>query len=717
MSRRRSPARPAQPERVGRGASPAPAARVRPERARRAASRRRPRRSCRRRAGRHRPSPAPPRGRRGRRGAGRGRGRRHVRLLRGVDREAGRDAAGGRPGVGIGARLLLRAGAPEALLVDLQRAEHEVVPDLGRVRASGDGLAAVLRQHRLQAGRIADPDGDRQLVGRADEPGVAVVLRRPGLAPCGDVAELRDLGRADLDHRLEDVRGLLRDPARQDALRDAPVAAAQAVAIVAQRHPPDADRPALACAERPRDEQPAGRERLIRVREVHRRHAVLQAAERHRVVARDRRADAHALGRARDPLRPDLDPDLRVHGVVRERRRTREGADARVVVVVVVDGELLDAARDVEHLALGGPRRRRRHAAAQRRGEHEGLERRAGLALALRGEVERCLVVVGAADHRADLAGLVVDRDERRLRARGVAEPPRDRDLGVALQGEVERRLDAQPAQQRLTRAVAIDDLLAHPAREVRDRLAGGLRRRRADRRARRHRLLAPARVLAARHVALLEHLLQDDVAPALGGEVVGDRVKGRRRGDEPGQQCGLVRLELGGAAALGLAAAAVVDVVAEVRAGRGFDPVRAVAEVDRVEVLGEDLLLGPLARQVVGQRGLAHLLEHGPAILRARGVLDELLRDRRSALDGAALGDVLPERPPRAAQVDALVLVEALVLDRDDRVLHRGRDRRGGNDDPALIGERREVVPVDVGEQRVLRLLELGAVLELRQV
>jgi hypothetical protein len=119
----------------------------------------------------------------------------------------------------------------------------------------------------------------------------------------------------------------------------------------------------------------------------------------------------------------------------------------------------------------------------------------------------------------------------------------------------------------------------------------------------------------------------------------------------------------------------------------------------------------------VVGERRLAHLLDERALTLLLRRVLDELLRDRRAALDGAAVADVGPQRARGAAQVDAVVLVEALVLDRDDRVLHRQRDVRRRDDDPALVGERCEVVAADVDEQRVLGALELAPVLELGQV
>ena len=50
--------------------------------------------------------------------------------------------------------------------------------------------------------------------------------------------------------------------------------------------------------------------------------------------------------------------------------------------------------------------------------------------------------------------------------------------------------------------------------------------------------------------------------------------------------------------------------------------------------------------------------------------VANQLHRDRRAALQRGAVGDVLDGRAEDAGQVDAVVLVEALVLDRDGRVL-----------------------------------------------
>ena len=155
-----------------------------------------------------------------------------------------------------------------------------------------------------------------------------------------------------------------------------------------------------------------------------------------------------------------------------------------------------------------------------------------------------------------------------------------------------------------------------------------------------------------------------------------------------------------------------------EVGTGRGLDPVGTLAEVDLVQVLGEDLVLRPLTLEVIGERRLSQLLEHGPALLCAKGVLDELLGDGGGALLRARVEDVLDHRPRDPLVVDAVMLVEALVLDRHRGLLHRRSDVVGADQDAAaIVGEGRDPGAVDVVEDRVLGVGELGAVLELRQV
>ena len=105
-------------------------------------------------------------------------------------------------------------------------------------------------------------------------------------------------------------------------------------------------------------------------------------------------------------------------------------------------------------------------------------------------------------------------------------------------------------------------------------------------------------------------------------------------------------------------------------------------------------------------------------SLLGGEGVLYELLRDGRGALLGRAGEDVLVERAGDALVVDAAVLVEAAVLDRDDRLLHDGGDLVGLDEHAALVvRERGEAGAVAVDDDRVLGALELGAVLERREV
>ena len=95
------------------------------------------------------------------------------------------------------------------------------------------------------------------------------------------------------------------------------------------------------------------------------------------------------------------------------------------------------------------------------------------------------------------------------------------------------------------------------------------------------------------------------------------------------------------------------------------------------VEVGGEDPVLVVRFLELLGEVGFDQL-----ALDRVFGVLDvevadQLLGDRRGALDRLAAGeDVLPGGAGDAFGVDRAVLVEVLVLDRDRRVLERLRQR-----------------------------------------
>ena len=170
---------------------------------------------------------------------------------------------------------------------------------------------------------------------------------------------------------------------------------------------------------------------------------------------------------------------------------------------------------------------------------------------------------------------------------------------------------------------------------------------------------------------------------------------------DEAGEHRGLAQVELLG-----------VDV--EVVLGSGLDAVGAVTEVGGVEVALEDPVLGvlllqsdrvaelaQLARVGVVGRGLA--LGLGVGLVDQRQ-LDQLLGDRRPALDDAVGGLVGEQGPERALHVERTVLVEAVVLDGHDRLDHDPRDLAERDDDPVLVVDRGDRVTVAVQDLGPLR-------------
>ncbi len=340
-------------------------------------------------------------------------------------------------------------------------------------------------------------------------------------------------------------------------------------------------------------------ERLIGVGHVERGHADRKPADGHGGVRRERGRDPHPVRKAGDPGGADFEADFGVDRVVREGRRARQGVRPRVGPFVVVDHELFGApgVRDDEGLLLGGPNRVGGDAVLERGRQVEGLERGARLALALGREVERAFVVSAPSDHRADLTRGVFDRHQRGRRATGVGQVVVDGLFGRALQFEVQCGADLQAAVEGPGGAVAFDDLLLDPAREV----TGvdpfdGLLLRRLNLVGGGQRLLDRFLIDRLGQIALVEHLAQDDIAPFQGRQRMEGRVIGGGGLDDARQQGRLPRRQLFDTEFVSRhAAAEVVDVVAEVGLGGSLDPVGAAAEVDRVQVGRDDLVLRPL--------------------------------------------------------------------------------------------------------------------------
>jgi hypothetical protein len=177
----------------------------------------------------------------------------------------------------------------------------------------------------------------------------------------------------------------------------------------------------------------------------------------------------------------------------------------------------------------------------------------------------------------------------------------------------------------------------------------------------------AEALGLLVADVALVGHRAQHLVAPLLGALGVEQRVVQGGRLREPGQQRRLLGPE-------------PLDRLVEVLAGGGLDPDRGAAAVGavggRVQVLLEDLVLARAALELLGEPRLLDLgLQVAVVELARVEVLDQLLGDRRAALDDLPLLHVLQRGADDRSQVDPVVLVEVGVLDRDRGLLDHVRD------------------------------------------
>ena len=244
----------------------------------------------------------------------------------------------------LAGRLFGRVG-----FLDFHPGAHHAGPDQRREGAAHHRPARVERLHRRRRIGVADPDAGRHFIGdAAAEPGIDVFLGGAGLAPLAFGADLGVGAGAAGDDGFEDALRLFGGAFLDHLLVQGVVVAALDRVAFLVGHLGVGDR-AVAGARRQGAADPVAvvADRRVSVGPADRRDAVLEPAEHHRRVGRDRVGVARLVDRLGDRAGPVLDRlsfqaferERGVDRVIRVGRRADDRAGAEVAVLVVVRRE------------------------------------------------------------------------------------------------------------------------------------------------------------------------------------------------------------------------------------------------------------------------------------------------------------------------------------------------------------------------------------------
>jgi hypothetical protein len=143
--------------------------------------------------------------------------------------------------------------------------------------------------------------------------------------------------------------------------------------------------------------------------------------------------------------------------------------------------------------------------------------------------------------------------------------------------------------------------------------------------------------------------------------------------------------------------------VLAEVAKRCRLHAVESVAEIDLVEIQLENLVLRELVLETRRHHDLLQLAAIR-LVSRQEALTRELLRDRAAALRRASFPEVGKGGAGHADQVHTSMIVEALILHRDDCLHQIRRDPRQRHLDPLLAKDRERRAIAGIEERRCLR-------------
>ena len=291
------------------------------------------------------------------------------------------------------------------------------LPDQRRERAAGDRVAVELRQHRHELVRVADPDRDDELRRVADEPGVAVVLRRPGLA--GDraaVRQLRPLARCPTGRPAGGSTLTISAFVSADHLR---VACGRVLLAVHGD-----DHPRAVPDDRPVDALAAVRERRVRARHLERVDRL--AAEPDREVALQRARDPEPVGGRRRPPSAGRAASAARRRCCRSRSSPSSGRSARGSSPRSCGRSSRGRRAEID-TGFDSNRVDGEIPCSSAVASTNGLNDEPGWRSPWTARLNWLFAVVVAADHREHAAVARIDRDERRRRPVRAGQHLRDR--------------------------------------------------------------------------------------------------------------------------------------------------------------------------------------------------------------------------------------------------------------------------------------------------
>ncbi len=449
----------------------------------------------------------------------------------------------------------------------------------------------------------------------------------------------------------------------------------------------------------------------------------LARADVNRRIGRQRRRDAVAPRLADHRLLPQRHAELDRREVARqvERLAHRHRAERRVVIVL----RLPERAVELDHRRI--QRRVVEHLRDGMSGAHRGriderFERGAGRPRRLCHAIPFRVDEIAAANHRQDVAGARIEREQRALEIRckrslivgcraalldvlavglplelavrvharfDLVELRLERLLGRLLHVEVERRVDPQALLVEIAAEAWLEEGRTQPLDEVRRHVAVARAARRQDQRIR-----LPELVVLGAQESLIPHQIQHGVATPHGP----------------------VRMRAGIVCPWSLRQSRQGRGLRDVQVARGFaeehlrgrlDAGNVRAQADLIQIQLEDRVLREGALELDGHARFTKLA--GDLLLAAQmlgeDVPRQLHRDRREPLRIMQRRHVGFERTEDPPVVDTMVLVEAFVFDGDKRLADVHGDLLEGEHRAALDAELRDQTPIGGVDLRRLYL------------
>jgi len=450
---------------------------------------------------------------------------------------------------------------------------------------------------------------------------------------------------------------------------------------------------------------------------VERRHALLEAAERHRVVRQHQHTNTHALNQPHNLLRADQNTHNRVDRVIKINQTTSKRLRAHILALKVVDNELLltTNTQNNKNTLAQQPQQPNPISLLQHQNKNKKLNQQTKLTLTLHHQIKQTHNIITTTNHHTHLPNLIINHHKNNQQPHQINHILTNHLINNILKLKIKHNLHLKPTLKHTTYTKPINKLLTHPHHKIQHL---NPHNQKLNINQHKKNLNTNITILTQQQQTLIKHILKHKITPRQNHLKINNKIINHKINHNTNNQHNLIKLKLLNTQIITHTTILIIKLITKINTHNQFNTINTITKINQIQILHKNLTLQPLTHKIINQHHLTHLLKHNTIKLHPQNILNKLLNNNQSTLNHLTTQHILHKNPTNTTHINTQILIKTTILNNNNHIHHIQQQILITNKHTTLIiNQNTQQLILKINQNQITHILILLTILKIKQI